>query len=277
MKALKIICNVLLFFVVVMAISLVQIGIFDLAAAQSDDVQGIHLLSPDDESVSYFDTYAFWAEDIGENFKQPAKYRIRNWVNANWWKKGMKWADVGVDTFIAAIKPIVVPVAQVNAIKNYHGYNINDFDEYFSKYVYENEEAYNNALYECYVIFDMGYGEAMTFGENSIPISEYEYNGKYEGDGNEMDYSRWVRKNKQMYNTIWKLQKYNSKTYEKYFNKFITENNEIRHIKVATVVLYYQQYVSIILALIFVIKYPVVLGQFRIEDIRDIRKNKKDK
>lgn len=265
MRILRVICNILLFFAVLMSISLVQIGVYDLTAAQSDDVNAIHLLSPDDESVAYFDTYAFWAEDIGENFKQPAKYRVRNWVNANWWKKGMAWLDVGIDAVVAAIKPVVVPIAQVNAIKNYHGYTINDFDDYFLKYVYTSETEYNNALYECYVIFEKGYGMAMTAGENPIPISEYEYSGSYIGDGGEIDYARWLQKNKQLYNNIWKLQKYNSKTYDKYFSKFIEEQDGVRHIKVAAVVLYYQQYVSIILAFIFVIKYPITLGQIRIE------------
>lgn len=268
MKILRLICNILLFFVVVMGISVVQIGVYDLTAAQSDDVEGIHILSPDDESVAYFDTYAFWAEDIVENFKQPTKYRVRNWVNADWWKKGMKWADVGIDAVIAATKPILVPVAQVNAVRNYYGYDINEFDEYFLKYVYDNEEEYNNALYEVYVIYGKGYGTAMTAGENPIPINEYEYTGGYVGDATEVDYARWVNKNKQLYNNIWKLQKYNSDTYKEYFTKFIIDDGDVRHIKVATVVLYYQQYVSIILALIFVIKYPIMLGQIRVEGKR---------
>lgn len=257
MKFLRFLCNVLLFFGVLIGISLVQIGVYDICAAQSDDVDGIHILAPDEESVAYFDSYTFWAEDIVTGFKQPAKYRVRNWVGADWWKKGMAWADYGIDFVIASIKPIVVPVAQTNAIKNYYGYNINHFDEYSLKFVYETEEEYNNALYEVYVIFDEGYGEAMTCGENPVPIEEWVYTGSYEGDGNEYDYGRWVNKNKKLYNNIWKLEKYNCGTYDKYYDKFISDENGVRHIKTAAVVLYYQQYVSIVIALIFVIKYPV--------------------
>lgn len=263
MKVLRFFCNVLLFFAVLIGISLVQIGVYDICASQSDDVSGIHILAPDDESVAYFDSYTFWAEDIGTGFKQPAKYRVRNWVGADWWKKGMGWLDTGIDFAIAAVKPIVVPIAQVNAVKNYYGYDINHFDEYSLKYVYGSEEAYNNALYEVYVIFDKGYGDAMTVGENPVAIQDYTYTGSYEGDGNECDYARWVAKNKQLYNNIWKLEKYNCGTYDKYFKKFISVDGDVRHIKTAAVVLYYQQYVSIVIALIFVIKYPINFLQGR--------------
>lgn len=269
MKFLRFICNVFLFFGVLIGISLVQIGVYDICAAQSDDVDGIHILAPNEEDVAYFDSYAFWAEDIGTGFKQPAKYRIRNWASAGWWKKGMAWADYGLDFLIAAVKPVVVPVAQTNAVKNYYGYTINHFDEYSLKYVYESEEAYNNALYEVYVIFDMGYGDAMTCGETPVPIENWNYTGSYEGDGNEVDYARWVNKNKKLYNNIWKLEKYNSGSYDKYYTKFVDEEDGVRHIKTATIVLYYQQYVSIVIALIFVIKYPISLGQHRTEGIRD--------
>ena len=44
----------------------------------------------------------------------------------------MEWADRGLDFVIAAIKPILVPIAQVNAVKEFCHKNINDFDdEYF--------------------------------------------------------------------------------------------------------------------------------------------------
>ena len=67
-----------------------------------------------------------------------------------------------------------------------------------------------------------------------------------------------------MYNTLWKLKKYNEPEYDKYFTKFIqtTENGD-KYIKPAAIVLYYQQLVAIVIALIFIIKYPVALLQTR--------------
>lgn len=273
MKILRIICNIFLFIAVSISISLVQVGLFNMTAIQSKDIQEIKISSSQDSEISYFDNYVFWAEDIGENLKQPAKYRIRNWFNWKWWKKGMGWADSALDTTIAIIKPIIVPIAQVNAINNYYGYDLDDFYEYLMEY-YENDTELNNALYEVYVIFNRGYGETiLSFGENREDIGFYNYTGeinKLSEDFNfEIEYARWVKRNGKLYNTIWKLNKYNGEDYNKYFKKFITHDvvdGEFvnRHIKTPVVVLYYQQFVSLILSLAFVIKYPIsfVTGRY---------------
>lgn len=265
MKVLRFFCNFLLFLAVMIGVSFVQIGIYDISAAQSKDVEGVHIAASTEDKIAYFDSYTFWATDISTSFKQPAKYRIRNWGRANWWKNGMEWADKGLDLIIASIKPIVVPIAQINAVKNYRGKSINDFDkDYFLKIVYDNEENYNNALYELYVIYNQGYGEAYTCGENPVPISEYEYTGEVDPTLNsENDYARWLVSHKQLYNTTWKLNKYNEPSYEKYYKKFIKETEGVRNIKTGAVILYYQQYVSIILAIFFISKYPIGMVQAR--------------
>ena len=271
MKFLRFLCNFLLFFVYLIGVSLVQIGVYDLSAAQSEDVDGIHILAPNDSSIAYFDSYTFWADDIKENIKQPAKYRVRNWVGADWWKNGMGWLDKGIDVVIGVVKPIVVPIAQINAVKNYYGRDIKYFEEVLVKYSYgESEEAYNNALYEVYVIYDMGYGNATTAGINSIPIEDYQYTGNL-AENSSAEYARWVRDNKTMYNHIWKLNKYNSPTYTKYFNKFITEKDGVRGIKTASIVLYYQGIVSFVVALFFICKFPInfVQGKYTGKDMKD--------
>lgn len=286
MRFLRFLCNLLMFIAVTIGISVVQVGLYDLTALQSENIPEIKISADDESDIAYFDNYAFWAEDIKANLDQPAKYRIRNWASWSWWKKGMAWADKGLDTIIAAVKPIVVPVAQVNAINNYYGYDINDFEKYLSTY-YETEEALNNALYEVYVIFNEGYETAYTVDGTKL-ISEHAYTGKYAPrneetgeylpwsieDEMDVEYSRWVKKNGKLYNTLWKLKKYNSDTYDKYFKKFIdhevvvNEDGSLeytnRHIKTAVTVMYYQQFVSLIIALVFVLKYPIALGQARI-------------
>ena len=140
MKFLRFLCNLLMFIAVTIGISVVQVGLYDLTALQSENIPEIKISADDESDIAYFDNYAFWAEDIKANLEQPAKYRIRNWASWSWWKKGMAWADKGLDTVIAVVKPIVVPVAQVNAINNYYGYDINDFEKYLSAH-YETEEA----------------------------------------------------------------------------------------------------------------------------------------
>lgn len=257
MKFLRFLCNLLLFFVVMVGISFTQIGIYDISAAQSKDVEGIHISAPSDDKIAYFDSYAFWITDISTNFKQEPKYRVRNWIAADWWKKGMKWADTGLDFVIATIKPILVPIAQVNAVKTYYGKSIDDFTDYLIK-AYDSEEAAKNAVYELY-FFGQGYGEQPEF------IKDWEYTGNMDltMEYTDCDYARWVRNNGKLYNTVWRLNKYNCGSYDKYFKKFIKEESGVRYIKTGTVVLYYQQYVSMILAVIFIIKYPVGMIQGR--------------
>lgn len=281
MKILRIFCNFLLCLTLCIGISLVQIAVYDTTAAQSSKVEAIHLTSGDDEYVAYFDTYAFWATDITTNYKQDAKYRIRNVFNWKWWKKGMAWADYALDFSIATAKPIVVPIAQVNAVSIYYDITINDpMIEKDILQEYKTEELANNALYELYFILDKGYGDKeaiMTLGENPILLSEYVYTGdKIESDDIAVEYARWTSRNKTMYNHNWKLIKYNCGKYDRYFSKFITvDEYGQRDIKTAVVVLYYQQIVSTILAIAFTCKYPINFFQGRIEG--KIRHDQRDR
>jgi len=219
MKALRILCNCLLLITVVIGISLVQIAVYDALAVQSSDVKAIHIAAPTDDSVAYADSYGFWFYDIKTNLGQEAKYRIRNWVGAKWWKSGMEWADKGVDVIAGVFKPIFVPIAQINAVMRFYGHNINEFDEYFLT-VYKDAEAYNNALYEQFVIFAnfVGVGAKSdtirTVGENPVLIEDYVYTGDWNPSENtEYDYGRWIVLNKQLYNNTWKLNKYNQAGY----------------------------------------------------------------
>lgn len=276
MKLLRFICNLLMFVALTVTICLLQVGLYDLTAIQSEDIPEIKLSASDEDDIAYFDNWAFWAEDIKGNLNQPEKYRIRNWASWGWWKKGMGWADRALDTVIAVVKPVVVPVAQVNAVNNYYGYDLNDpnIREYLLM-TYETEEALNNALYEVCVVFEKGYGEVYTVGENPVLINEYQYTGELViEDEIEVEYARWVKRNGRLYNTIWKLSKYNTEVYDKYFVKFISHDKVVdedgnvqyvnRHIKTAVTVMYYQQIVALILALAFTIKYPIALGQAKV-------------
>lgn len=279
MKFLRFLCNFLLFIALCLSISLVQIGIYDIsAAAQSEDIDGIHIVAPHDNAVSYLDEFTFWGTDIKVGLKNEPKYRVRNWVANDWWKKGTKWIDYTIEFCVSVVKPIVFPVSESNALMNYYGYDINHFNEYFKKYVFSTDEELNNALYEMYVIFGKGYGEAYAVGfESPVKIQDYEYTGTYKGAENltEYDYARWVTTHRKLYNTVYRLERYNSDEFGKYFTKFITEDeNGNRHIKSAAVVLYYQQYVAIILALVFVIKFPISFLQGRYVSSGKGKKNK---
>ena len=256
MRFVRILVNILYFLVLLCGISMTQIAVYDVFAAQSSDITAVHVIPQDNERVAYFDSYGFWGTDIKTGLSHEPKYRVRS-IFGGW--NGMKWADVALDFCIATVKPVAVPIAQVNGLKNFHGKTINseEYEEYIV-YKYGSEEEANNALYELYVIFDEGYGEAETI--DGRPIEEWEYTGKWEtGD----KYSKWVRKNKKLYNVNWKLTKYNDEAYDRDYEKFIIDDGDTRHIKTATVVLYYTQSVSLVLATVFIIKYPIFLGQGR--------------
>ena len=95
------------------------------------------------------------------------------------------------------------------------------------------------------------------------------------GDLTETDFAKWVRNNKELYNHNWKLTKYNCGSYNTYFTKFImVDNDGTRHIKPAVIALYYQQYVAIIIAFVFVRKYPInfVQGKYEGNDMTGKKK-----
>lgn len=93
-------------------------------------------------------------------------------------------------------------------------------------------------------------------------------------------YGHWVRQkhNDIVYETVWKLNKYNATDkdgnsfYAKYLNKFVTiSDSGERHLKATAPVLCLIFYVSLILSIIFVIKYPIALAQGRWEGRRKRR------
>lgn len=271
MKFLRFIVNLLFFVIIFIGISVLQVGVYDVVAAQSPDVYAIHIASGNEESVDYLDGFGFWGTDIKTSYEQEPKYRVRNWFSWNWWKKGMKWADSATDITIATVKPIFVPIAQVNALKNYYGKSITDENIKAAMDKKYSEDELNNALYELYVIYNEGYGECKIIVNGvEINISEYSYDSEklieldaaIEKNGKEQEYARWVKNNKVLFNQTWKLKKYNCGAYDKYAKKFLTPDG---HIKTAVITLYYQQFVSLILALVFIVKYPINLFQARIE------------
>lgn len=276
MKFLRFICNFLLYIVTMAAICLVQVGGYDLVACQDNygldketSVEVINVI-PSEDHVEFIDTFTFWATDISTGVHTPAKYRIRSWGNG-WWAKNMGWADTALDTVIAVGKPIFVPIAQVNALKDYY-----ITDDYTIVDIYKKAGIDDAQIYEMYVVF-----ADYTYDSDEIReyISDYDYSS-YEGThyetGDETQYLSWVKEHGNAFNVDWKIQKYNQEAYKKYFRKFIYSNGEgVRTIKSSIINLYYIQLASAILALIFVIKYPVSLLQLKYENGKKRRKETK--
>ena len=315
MKFLRGLCNILLFIFSTIFICFVQVGAYDIIASQDNfglDKGGettVEIISiiPDENKTEFIDSFKFWATDISTGVKTQPKYRIRSWGN-EWWAEHTKWADIALDAVIASVKPIFVPVAQANAIKDYYlteNYDINSVyhrpdgtdlatdAELYEAYVLFNQFTYTDsselvASDKTSSIFDLDYS---TLNSDYFVFKEDEYylNDTKIGSledlkeycSSEYHYIQWLKKHKTVYNIDWKLQKYNNPAYEKFFRKFIHQSSikdssgtftEIRTIKSSVVALYYIQIVSMILGLIFTIKYPVSLLQLKYEGSRKKRK-----
>lgn len=316
MKFLRFLCNLCLFLFTTVVISAVQVGAYDIVAAQDNfgldknngsSIEVINVI-PSDNSAEFIDTFKFWGTDISTGVKTNAKYRIRSWGDWDWWSSHMKWADVALDSTIAVTKPIFAPIAQVNAMKDYYlteNYTINSVYHHG-----ETEFATDSELYELYVFFtDFSYGDASISNEvvskDGTIISSYQYalsqdsnkffsvsaDGTYYrgnteiGDfsdalqycSDELHFIDWLKEHKTVYNMDWKLQKYNQQAYSRYFKKFIHVEllkdsagriTEVRTIKSSVVTLYYIQLTSMLIALVFTIKYPVSLLQLKYESGR---------
>lgn len=322
MKFLRWLCNILLFAFMTVMISAIQVIGYDLIASEDnfgldkDSGSSIEVVTvlPNDEKVEFIDTFKFWGTDIATGVKTEPKYRVRNW-GSGWWSKNMKWADIAVDSTVAVFKPIFVPIAQVNALKDYYLTETYTANDVFHR---NGEDIVSDTdLYEMYVLFsNFTYGGDNISEEicasSGVAIKDFNYNdsdaeGKffkfsdgnyYHGDtligdysaleeycADELNYMTWVKDNKVAYNIDWKLQKYNQKAYAKYYKKFIHSDflkdssrkiiREVRVIKSSVVVLYFIQFTSAILALVFVIKYPVSLLQVKYENGRKRRKAEK--
>ena len=320
MKLLRGFLNVLLCIVMAIVITLAQMGIFGLIAAQSKKVDGVHITTTS-ENVSYWDAYGFWGTSVAtacnEIKEEGPKYRVRNWFSWSWWKDGTKFIDTGIDYVVAVIKPVIVPIAEIDSLATYKNQSMNTllltpvFDDENNVVGYELSESVVKAyktkklayaqLYEYFIcyntveitseIWDVVKTGMLENGYNTTDAIKSENTAKltianYLGDATpgtdgktSADYGRWVRNNSTVYNHVYKLHKYNSESYDPYVKKFLieTQNADGTYsyiIKTPAVVLYSMIYISLILAIAFVICYPVALIQAKITGKR--QKNGED-
>lgn len=306
MKFLRFLCNLIYFIALCFGISVVQVGAYDVLALQdgfsdSYNLQAIHVYGNND-NVGYIDEYTFWGTDLSTGVSGDSKYRIRNWVDNDGWRNNMAWADKALDVVIGATKPIFVPIAQINALKDY--YRVNDGKEndllFTDEQIDNLVKAYsdkddskdetvikmNNALYEL-VYFSENSGKGLyNVGEYHITqfikddegnimmsedllIKDYAYDLDNAPDYvKSLNFGKWERENRKLFNHAWKLNKYNGSQYDVYFRKFIDNSGRdinTRFIRSSVAVLYYQQLVAILVALFIVVKYPINLFSYRYE------------
>lgn len=142
MRFLRVITNAIFCIFLIIVLMLTQALVYDLISVQAtDELSAILPVGSDgnpgesDGQIGVLDLFALQGTDIKVNLKQPPKYRVRTWFGVNWWYKGTGWVDKIIDVTAGAIKPLAVPIAQINSIKNYTGRTMADFindDELFN-------------------------------------------------------------------------------------------------------------------------------------------------
>lgn len=192
---------------------------------------------------SEYQTYTFVYD--GENGKQVTadvrgpKYRCRNWIGWSWWKTypGL-WLDYAVDAVASVGAPIFLPTSNIYQLQHYYG-----------KQLYEFEDEINEKSKKTYG--DTG----LTYYQVAIAklTDAIDVNSDY-------TYDQWVDDYQVMYNYLFKIAKYNAvttgvdeegneiqvKIYENYYNKFITEDGQL---KTSIYLMYYTIILGIIVAI----------------------------
>jgi hypothetical protein len=99
--------------------------------------------------------------------------------------------------------------------------------------------------------------------EVGVEMPSFEYYS-LNSDVSKDAYGAWVREHKSIYNNLWKINKYNNGLYDKYLSKFIhVDDDGDRTLKATSTVLCLSFYISIILSIFFVIKFPINFFQGR--------------
>lgn len=276
MKFFRFLLNSGLFILVFFGVQLISIIGYNAVAIQTSDskvIIPVVQLSQTDR-VSQFDAYEFIAVDLATNYVKDdsVKFRIRSLINAEWWIKGMKWADYALDGVIALAKPVLVPVAQVDNLKEYRDIEGRDFIEnlelIYSKSYPTNADVklkedlirLGEVRYDDLVKYNLLTDVEVYVGEVIIKQEVV----------TELEFAKFADKSPKVYNEFWKVQKYNHKFYDNIHLRLIEDDT----VRVETLVLFTIQYVSLISAIIFVRLYPVTLIQARITGRK--RKNKED-
>lgn len=253
-----------------------QYGVFALLSLQAGpDTERVHFVSKEN-TVGYFDAFGYWGTDVKTNVTSEPKYYVRNWVNADWWRNGTKWADYGVNFVWGAVRPIFAPVYDIRLMKESHipewdpswrtytnWKNILVSDEWLMTFLSEEEAAglvteefiENTDFAFRYVSIVSYYGSldptslvAMSLLNNVIdPVSKGPAATAIEGT-RILGEGEWVHEFYDEYCFIERVNKYNDPAYTIYKNKFFANGD----LKVATITVYFQLIMSLVVSLYFV-------------------------
>ena len=242
-----------------------------------------------DDNIAYLDTFTFFGTDISESVTREPRYMIRSWFSWEWWQNGMAWADKTAEVVIGAVVPLLAPTYEASQIKTY-------FSEYRSEhpitvtfYNTENQAVgdlsvvgvsdkllpdHSNYLYFHEEFNDKNGNGHRDLGEEVIISSIYRVIKTDSFDILEdkpliswrPQTGEWnnvikISEIKKAYNSLLKINKYNSGAYDKWANKFLARDNHGGLVvRQAVSGLYFQFYLAIVFSLWFVYQNPIVFS-----------------
>lgn len=282
MKLIKFLLNCLLF-VVVFAISMgASIGIYSAISYQSaDDYALIHFAS-DETDVSYIDAPLYWTDNIKNGVSNindaNSKSRVANWFNWSWWKNSMSKVDqYFVNPIVAIVKPIILPITCADEIKTYYDRDIS----YFATDI--NKTATTAASFTTMASDYFHVNVNTVDGRVDIPdlrakAAAFKLTNLLSDNAGTVDTKTQLPKSNNVsdvydvagqynyfYQIMFKLNKYNrtddagNKLYEKWYKKFIFEDEAGRHLKSSVYSLYTIELVALVFSLFFVWQNPITI------------------
>jgi hypothetical protein len=246
MRFLRAIANIFLFAFVMFATQLIGVGAYNLVAIQDNNYSNVGTAeaitltySSTSDRVSYWQFYTFWIDDINVSEHQEPHYSVRNWVNNGNWKKGMKWADITNNAVAGVAKSTFAPISDVASIGYFKDivWDATDPDQKVIDYISEKDTKATKA--------------DIIESIKNLDVEDPSFNSS-------LDY--------EVFKCYLKVVKYNDEIYGKYSNFYNVDKTtgEIIDVKTSVYVLYAIYYLSIIVAIVFISKYPVTLIQARI-------------
>lgn len=277
MGIVKVIVYMLLSIVTLFVVCLAQVGVYSALTSQTKDNEArIYFVSDaSDENVSYIDAFRFWGTDLKTNFEHEPKYRVRNWLPWDWWKNSMVVLDYPVDVVVGAVKPIILPMTQVNEMNKYFD---PESDMNSTSYYEWGLELVENERYQT---IEDAIDDKKGAGYTELAVNEM----LVRVANGDITFSAWVDEYDIVYTEIFRLIKYNQvdsagkKIYADMYYKFINEDGDI---KTAVYVMYFQIYISVILTIYILTQIPLAFdigdeGEARVKGSIFTRRKRKRK
>ena len=273
MKLIRFFLNILLFCFVFCISMLGSIAIYSVISYQSDDDYAVINFTLTEDDVNYADSVLYWYDDISTNVVKTTdldtKLRVANWFNWGWWKDSMKYVDIYfVDPIVDIFKPVILPISSINEIKTYYDQDISDFAEYINRDT--------KSITDFTAMSATYFGVSVSFDDNLEQINQADLDAckdviKLEnltGDKDQngiTDLFDVADGYNYYYQLLYNLHKYNQvdendvPVYEKYFNKFIFEDEAGRHLKTSVYGLYVIELIALAFAIFFIWQNPIRL------------------